>query len=219
MKTMPISRLRIFLPFLLLLPLAGCLLPKPTVNPTTYYLLGSGEEQAPEKLSSPAGATGEQIFIGVVRPTIPPYLDTAKLAFRSEGWEIRYLENDRWAAPPPYSTGQAIRSALAAQMPEALIRVSPFPGFFNPDLILEVTFETLEGNLMEKSASASGHWVLTRKGQFLARGRLPAKSATWDGKPENLPAAINQSLRDFTSQLVRDTLPHMNSEGNGPSGS
>ena len=144
MKTrLPSLRYRAGFALLLGALLAGCsLLPKPTKDPTRYYVL-----TGPTPTEINAAPVRGPLKIGVRSVTVAPYLDGKAMIVRRGDNEIDYCDYARWAEPLATSISRMLVARLQLSAKVDRVFLQPYPFEITRDVDVTVTVLRCEGRV------------------------------------------------------------------------
>lgn len=194
------SRFRpIFLLACTALGLSGCsLLPKPTQDPTRYYVLTG--PTAPE---INAGLHQGQLNVGVRAVTIAPYLDGKAMIVRRGANEIDYCEYARWAEPLATGINRMLISRLHVSDRVKRVFAQPYPFDVTRDVDVHINVLRCEGAIKEdgsavvsfrcaiemvKSSEKDGGEVILR--EVFEAPEVPWKAGDYAGLAQDLSDAV-----------------------------
>jgi len=188
--------------------LSGCsILPKPTEDPTRYYVLGS----APVSdlvVSAPKGS----LHLGIRAVDLPIYLrNNRTLVIRNGANEIRYQDYARWAEPLDQAVQRAIRDRLQASDAVASAEVAPFSTEVHRDFDVIVHVLQCEGGVDPQGRNTAQFSAVyeildLREGgghPSVVRKSFSAPPAQWDGKDFGvLTAKLSEAVSALGSDIA-----------------
>lgn len=178
----------------------GCLGLKPKPDPSRYYVIGSGVQNA----AAQGGDCEERVILGPV--VLAGHLDNPKIARRSGENEIVYYDWTFWAEPLPRALPRELLSSLEKVIPEACVfsyrRATPD----DESIQLAVTIEQFEmtdnGNAIVSATwdVSSDAWETRRRGS--ARISRP-----YDAGADEIVSgvqALTAALADLSKKMAGD---------------
>ena len=183
---------------LLLTIVSGCSFLKPSVDPTTYYVLTPA--------TTTTATNQKQRIVGVESVHLPEYLDRPQLVTRIGPNQLRISDIERWAEPLGDALASTLRQDLAAALPDAMVVVQPdATQHVDADVVVDVMrFERVADNAVELSV----RWKL-RDGagnvQLVKDARI--RQETSDAKAAAAVAALSQALVTLAGELAQ-TIGH-----------
>jgi uncharacterized lipoprotein YmbA len=189
---------------------AGCsILPKPTDDPTRYYLLSEPLAARQTETTTPHGT----VHLGLRAVDLPTYLRNSRtLVLRRAANEVSYLEFARWAEPLDAAVGRLVREKLLASEKVASADPAPFSSTTRRDLDLSIRVVRCEGALDENGAPVvvfvAGYELLDPKkgGEVILRRNFVAPAARWDGSDYG---QLVQRLSDAVAALGDDIAQNL----------
>ena len=182
--------------YLLLLPMllgAGCSFLKPSVDPTTYYVLTA--------TATTAAPNPQPRVVGVEPVHLPEYLDRPQLVTRIGPNQLRISDIERWAEPLGDALTSTLRQDVAAALPDAMVVVQPdVSQHVDAQIVVEVMrFERVADNAVElavrwKLRDGSGNVQLAKDARI--------RQATTDAKAPAAVAALSQALATLAAELA-----------------
>jgi uncharacterized protein len=180
--------------------LSGCGSSPP---PNLYLLSGSA---GPSQMSaSPVSTRGalHALSIGVVRPTLPEYLDRPEIVFRDSANQVRVSENDRWAERLPVNMAQVMAQDLTGFLPGATVMALPDESGREVDLEVNLDLTAFEP-AADGSAVAVGRWSVRnqRTSEEIAAGRVDLKETTGKSGYAGVAEAMSRNLYAISQQIA-----------------
>lgn len=189
---------------------AGCsILPKPTDDPTRYYLLSEPATAQQTATTTPHGT----VHLGLRTVDLPTYLRNSRtVVLRRGANEVSYPDFARWAEPLDAAVSRVVRERLLASEKVASADPAPFSSANRRDLDLSIRVVRCEGALDEKGAPIvvfiAGYELLDPKkgGEVVLRRNFVAPAARWDGSDYG---QLVQRLSDAVAALGDDIAQNL----------
>lgn len=176
----------------------ACVNLKPKSAPMQLYALGPIMQAAPQQ----AGPHAMQVY--VARPSLPAYLDSKQLLFRSNNGEVKHVATARWAEPLDDGIARATSEYLglvATSVSKAYYPLKKPAGTAALKIQIQ-QFNGTEGGQVQFQAD----WQLENaEGKLLKRGSYLADSLSWaPGDASSLVAGLNTALSEMATAIHRD---------------
>lgn len=186
--------------FLIALLFNGCLGLKPKPDPSRYYVLGTGSQQAKARQLECA----RRILVGPVR--FAGHLDDPRIARRVETNEIVYSNWSFWAEPLARAFPRELISSLEQAMPEVCFFDFRSASTREGDVSLDVSVEQFEMTNGERVVAAVKWtlWTVGDSNKYQGSVRL-SKSVEGD-EDEVLSGilALNRALDEVAGAIAAD---------------
>ena len=189
-----------------LLVIGGCL--KRTKMSETYVL-------DPLKASTEPPSTTPEAVVGVLKVTVPGWVDRPQLAGRSSTGQIVTNEFARWGEPVTRGVQRVVVENLAILLPTRRIVAAPFSPNQAVDQLVEVTLSEA-ARQADGSVLVEARWaVLSRAGTTLVQRRSSHRvhptAAGAAGAVTGISEAIAELSREIAAAL--QALPPRPAEG------
>jgi uncharacterized lipoprotein YmbA len=149
--------------------------------------------------------------VGVMRVTVPAWIDRPQITTRSAGSQIAADEFSRWGEPVAKGVQRVVTDNLAALLPDRRVVGAPFPAGETVDYRVAIAITEL-ARQAEGAVLLEARWaVLGRKGEtFLQRGsshRANPAAAGVGGTVAGANEALAGLSRDIADALSALPLP------------
>lgn len=170
---------------------AGCSFLKPSVDPTTYFVLTA---------TAPAAGHAVARVVGLEPVRLPEYLDRPQLVTRIAPNQLRISDIERWAEPLADGLTSALRQDLAAALGDANVITQPGMAHVDADVTVDVIrCERVGADAVELVA----RWKL-RDGagnvQLVKDSRL--RQPTGGGDAQAGVAALSQAVATLAGEIA-----------------
>ena len=184
-----------FLILLSSLALVSCVNLKPKADSVKLYSLGPAHVTAlPEDA---------QQAVHVARPSLPSYLISNRLQYRSADGEIRSIVAARWAEPLQEGVARALAEWLQVQAEAAA--VGTYYPWQQPDgsLVIRVQLHQLSGSEDGRILFQAAWQLESSAGVPLATGIYHPEGLSWvPGDARSLIAGLNAALQGLSAQIA-----------------
>ncbi len=161
-----------------------------------------------------ASVTGDAVetgdAVGVMKVTVPGWIDRPQLARRSATGEIVTDEYARWGEPIARGIQRVLTENLATLLPDRRLANAPFAPGVRVDQRVEVTISEAAGQ-PDGSFLLEARWaVLGSRGDAVARGRFSQRTRPTAPGASGLVAGANDALAALSreiAQAIRDLPP------------
>ncbi|HWE29978.1 MAG TPA: PqiC family protein [Polyangia bacterium] len=171
---------------------AGCSFLKPSVDPTTYFVLTATATSAP--------GHAVQRVVGLEAVRLPEYLDRPQLVTRIAPNQLRISDIERWAEPLGDGLTSTLRHDLAAALGDANVLVQPGATHVDADVTVDVVrCERVGADAVElvarwKLRDGNGNVQLVKDAHVrLTTARADAQSAV---------AALSQAVATLAGEIA-----------------
>jgi len=203
--------------FTLALSLAvGCSFLTPRQDLTQYFVLTSGEGQAPSSSSAPV--------LGVDHVKLPEYLLRPELVTRSASNKLTIAEYQQWGEPLEEGFARTLRRDLENELGAGHVVAAPFDPTSRPPLVVDIEVRRFE-RVAGQGAVLEASWTIRdgKHGTTLANREARLQQPISGNDPHATVAALSRTVtalaREVAGGARRATLvvPRRNSAP--PSGS
>jgi uncharacterized lipoprotein YmbA len=155
-----------------------------------------------------SGAPAAESVLGVLRVTVPAWLDRPQITGRGVGGQVVADEYARWGEPIAKGIQRVVAANLAALLPDRRLVTAPFAPSVSVDLRLDLTIDEA-ARQEDGSVRVAARWaVLAPGGVPLAQGRsshsahpaAPGAAGVVSGSNEAL-AALSRDIADAVRAL------------------
>jgi hypothetical protein len=174
---------------------AGCALSH-TAPAKTYVL----DPQPSSAVSSAAPASPVSV-IGVLKVTVPGWIDRAQITGRTTTGEVASDEYARWGEPVGRGIQRVLAENLAVLLPDRRIVTAPFAPGDDPSRRVEVIVAEAARQADGTVLLESRWWVLGRHGATLAQGRSRQRTRPPDAGAMGTVAGLNETLAGLSREI------------------
>jgi len=150
---------------------------------------------------APAPADTPAAVVGVVRVTVPGWIDRPQMVTREAGSQVVIDEFSRWGEPIAKGVQRVVAENLAALLPELRIVMAPFSPAERVDYRVEVALTEL-ARQPDGAVHLDAVWaVLARKGGVLIQRRSSHPTTAAAGA-EGVAAATSDALAALSREIA-----------------
>lgn len=179
--------------------LGACsLVPKPTPDPTRFFLL---EDPVPVMETGLIESSGH--VLGLLPTELPSYLlDQRAIAITDARNAVKFRDFDRWAEPLDEGVTRVLRTALVRQESVAQVFVPPYP--LQPERAFNLQVRVIEcaGTTTETVRFAATYSLTAADGELYQQGNYIFNGDEWDGRSETLADEISRAVADLAAEIA-----------------
>ncbi len=185
-----------FLILLSSLALVSCVNLKPKADSVKLYSLGPTHVVSPPEDAKPS--------VHVARPSLPTYLISNRLQYRSADGEVRSIVAARWAEPLQEGVARALAEWLQVQAVKPAAVGTYYP-WQQPDgsLVVRVHLHQFCGSEDGRILFQAAWQLESSAGVSLAAGIYQPEGLSWmPGDAKSLIAGLNAALQGLSAQVA-----------------
>lgn len=149
-----------------------------------------------------AAATAAESVLGVLKVTVPGWLDRPQITGRGSSGEVVADEYARWGEPIARGIQRVMAENLAALLPDRRLVTAPFPPSVPIDLRLELTIDEA-ARQADGSVRVTARWaVLAPGGVSLAHGRSSHSARPTAPGAGGVVAGSNEALAALSREIA-----------------
>ena len=165
-------------------------------TPTHHVTLHDGEPRPPRSSATPS--------VAVVSANVPELIDRPQLVFRTDGHQMAFSEQYRWADPLRREITRAIASDLGELLDSSRVEALPAEvGSYDVDFKLMLDFQQLDA-IVGEGADVDVFWCLKHRGgrTFIGHSSFRQPVVHTANDYAALIAAQRQALRRVTAEIA-----------------
>lgn len=167
--------------------------------PAKTYVL---DPQPSAGAASPAPTASPVPVIGILKVTIPGWIDRPQIAGRTPSGEVAADEYARWGEPLGRGIQRVVAENLALLLPDQRIITAPFAPGDDPARRIEVIVAEA-ARQADHSVLLEARWsVLGRHGATLAQGRSRQRTRPSEVGAAGTVAGLNETLNGLSREIA-----------------
>lgn len=161
------------------------------------------EALVPADAPPPGPPEAPVVVVGVMKVTVPGWIDRPQITMRSATGQIVADEYARWGEPIARGIQRVLADDLASLLPDRRVVSAPFVPSVRVDERVEVTISEA-ARQPDGSFLLEARWaVLSRSGEALARGRSSQRTRPSAAGAGGTVAGMNETLAGLARELAQ----------------